>query len=158
MKRLFLCRHAHAGESDKGDFYRELNSHGRLEAESMASRVAINKLRADLIFSSPAKRALQTAMIISRSLGYDGDRIVTEMSIYEQDNRSVLELLRQVGGKAENVWIFGHNPSLQELAARLTGLPEHKNPPGTVVAIEFDASDWTQALTSAGNLVFREIP
>lgn len=158
MKRLFLCRHCHAGESDKGDFYRELNRAGRLEAECLAARLSGKKLRADLIFSSPALRALQTATAIANALEYETDRIFTDMSIYDQDDRAMLSLLRHTGGEAKNVWIFGHNPSLKELAAMLTGLPEHKTPPGTVVAVEFDITDWADIFSVTGNLFFREIP
>ena len=158
MKTLFLCRHAHAGESDRGDFYRELSHDGKKEARRLAIRLAETACGADLIVSSPAARALQTAQIIARKIGYDVNRILTDITIYEQNLSEILALLHRLTVTEKNVWLFGHNPSVQELVARFTASPPVKTPPGTITAIEFDATDWPAAFSSAGKGAWREIP
>ena len=157
-KKLYLCRHAHAGESPRGDFFRELDREGVATVEKMGRRLATGNVHADLIISSPALRALQTAQGIAAALRYDTDKIITDPAIYHQDLREILSVIRRDGGKAGHVWLFGHNPSLMELAAALTGSREHKNPPGAVAAIEFEAENWDEALASTGEILFRELP
>lgn len=69
MKLLFLIRHAKSSWDDPAqpDKDRPLNDRGRCDAPKIGERLAKRDLKPDLILSSPAVRALETAEIIARS-------------------------------------------------------------------------------------------
>lgn len=74
-KRLLLTRH---GETDwnaalriQGQTDTELNATGRAQAEELAARLVQSGERITRIFTSPQKRALETARTVGRALGLD---------------------------------------------------------------------------------------
>ncbi|MDD3117917.1 MAG: hypothetical protein PHQ27_01940, partial [Victivallales bacterium] len=91
-------------------------------------------------------------------IGYNRRHIITDMVIYQQNPAEIIALLRHVAAGEENVWLFGHNPSIRDLVSLITDLPAVKTPPGTVTAIAFELPDWTAALASIGKTIRREIP
>src|SRR3981189_3928270 len=72
MKALFLIRHAKSSWDDTAvpDKDRPLDDRGKRDAPKMGERLAKRDVQPDLILSSPARRALNTAEIISKKLDY----------------------------------------------------------------------------------------
>jgi phosphohistidine phosphatase len=72
MKTLFLIRHAKSSRDDPAlpEKERPLNDRGMRDAPRMGERLVTQDVKPDLILSSPALRALATAEIIARKLGY----------------------------------------------------------------------------------------
>lgn len=86
--RYFFTRH---GESQAnvdrifaGAVESPLTENGRIAAQAEAERLAIEKVRYDLIISSPLSRAFDTACIIADALGYPRDNIVIEELLRER--------------------------------------------------------------------------
>jgi phosphohistidine phosphatase len=71
MKRLMLMRHAKSSwdQPDLPDFDRPLNKRGKRDAPLMARRLCELGEKPDLILSSPAERAIRTAMVVAEELG-----------------------------------------------------------------------------------------
>ena len=70
MKRLYIVRHAKSSwKTDLNDFNRPLNKRGKKSAPDMGERLKKLKVMPDLILSSPALRAITTAVIIAARLG-----------------------------------------------------------------------------------------
>ncbi len=78
MKTLYLVRHAKSSWSNPAlsDFDRGLNKRGKRNAPVMGKRMVVDGVKPDLIVSSPAKRALKTARIIAKEIGYPRKNIV----------------------------------------------------------------------------------
>ncbi|MCI0495238.1 histidine phosphatase family protein [candidate division KSB1 bacterium] len=77
MKRLILIRHAKSSWGDPGlsDLDRPLNNRGNQDAPFMGKRLKKeHNVKPDLILSSPAKRAIGTARIIAKAIGYPGKK------------------------------------------------------------------------------------
>ncbi len=158
MKKLIICRHSHAESShEKGDFYRRLDEHGVEMAKEMGERLKRRNIVPGLVISSPAARALQTAEIITSALGFNTTEIVTDACLYEQDIYGVVSLVKNCGGDADNVMLFGHVPSVRILAALLSGSSEQHTPVCSATALEFDCISWDEALSQTGNVSFREL-
>ncbi len=70
MKTLFFVRHAKSSWDDitAPDRDRPLNDRGKRDAPRMGERLAKRHVKADLILSSPANRAIATAQIIAKKL------------------------------------------------------------------------------------------
>ena len=143
MKTLFLVRHAKSSWDDAAlaDKDRPLNDRGKRDAPKVGERLASAGAKPDLILSSPAKRALTTAEIIARKLGYKRKNIVVDDRLYAVEAEVLLAVIRQLDDGAECVILFGHNPELTELAHHLSSKISHL-PTCAVAELTFDVKSW----------------
>lgn len=121
-KTLILLRHAKSREAEKGqkDFERTLTESGIRDA-SITGRFLYNQnFSADIILSSPAIRARETAELVAEQMKYDTSQIKYESDIYNGSARSLLELINQTSEDCGKMVIVGHNPAIAYLAEYLT--------------------------------------
>src|SRR5581483_2029262 len=79
------------------DFVRPLNRRGGTESEAMGRRLTELALVPDLIMSSPARRAQQTAEIIARELALPARSIHFEEALYLAGAQEILRIARAIG-------------------------------------------------------------
>jgi phosphohistidine phosphatase len=117
----------------------------------MARRLRSRKLQPDLILSSPAVRALSTASIMARELKVPADRIAQDERLYLADPKRILEVIRELGGDARHVMVFGHNPGITDCANRLSAC-DHIDalPTCGVFTACFAVADWSQVDWESG--------
>lgn len=119
MRKLVLLRHATAQDGGgKPDFERALTARGRAEAQTMGRWLARQALQPDVVVSSPAPRALDTAVLACRVLGI-ADDIQSDPTLYDCAPTTLLRRLARLHGQV--VLVVGHNPSLEQVALHLTG-------------------------------------
>ena len=83
MKKLVLLRHAKSSwDFNVSDKDRPLTERGIDRVKMISIRSSKILSGADLIFSSPANRALHTACIMINSLGLSFDKIVLKKELY----------------------------------------------------------------------------
>src|SRR5512139_761379 len=77
MKRLTLVRHGNSDPAIPGqeDWDRPLNARGQRDSLEMARRLKERRLQPDHVLTSPAVRALTTAMLFARELGLQAKKI-----------------------------------------------------------------------------------
>ena len=68
----------------------------------------------DLIISSPAKRAKQTAVLVRASAQIEREIQYNE-KIYEASSRRLLQIVSEQNDKLESLMLVGHNPGFEEL-------------------------------------------
>ncbi len=121
-KRLFLSRHAKSSWDDPTlrDFERPLNTRGKRDAPMMAQKLKAYGIKPDLIVSSDAKRAADTAHIYAETLQVP---LRYDSRIYEASAQSLLYLIDTLFEHYDNVMIVGHNPTLTDLANILGDKP-----------------------------------
>jgi phosphohistidine phosphatase len=143
MKTLFLIRHAKSSWDDAAlaDKDRPLNDRGKRDAPKVGERLAKAGAKPDLILSSSAKRALATAKIIARKLGYKRKNIVVDDRLYAVESEVLLDVIRRLDDGARCVMLFGHNPELTELAHRFSSKISHL-PTCAVAEFTFDVKSW----------------
>src|SRR4051812_32340757 len=92
MKTLYLIRHAKSSWdlNDLPDIDRTLNERGFRDAHLMGGKLLDKGVKADLIISSPANRAISTALIIARKIEYLEDKIVLRKNLYETSGREYI--------------------------------------------------------------------
>ena len=144
---LYLVRHAPAFQKDpdrwRHDGKRPLTPEGEKEFRLAARGLAIMVPRADVILSSPARRAWQTAEILSELDSWPAPEplpVVAASRRRASPEKATLAL--EDYAEARYVAVVGHRPRLQELAAYLLtgerdGL-EIKIRKGGVMCIRFD--------------------
>src|SRR5690606_28097920 len=73
----------------------------------------------DLVLTSSAVRARDTAQSVIEATGYGGNLHVLD-ELYLSGPVAYLEALRRWGGSADRVLVVGHNPGIEDLLQHLT--------------------------------------
>ncbi len=157
MKTLFLIRHAKSSWSDTllDDIERPLKRKGKQDAFNMAQFVKRFIKHPLIIISSPAIRATQTAEIFCESIFPVKEHYVRpEMNLYPGTSTAWLSIIKQLDNQSDNAMLFGHNPGITEVAMMLSA--EFSGYMGTcsVICLEFNTDQWTDASNTNSRLVF----
>jgi phosphohistidine phosphatase len=154
MKELTLLRHAKSvqGPAYTSDRERPLAERGRGDAEIMGKFLSQAEVVPDLIVSSPAERARQTAEILARAAGYTAG-IRWEEAAYAAGADALLSVVRGLPTQAEHALLVGHNPGFEELAALLIGTECGVTlPTAAAVHLVIDTDNWSEVCAGAGRL------
>ena len=123
-RELLILRH---GKSDwsagTDDYNRPLKKRGKRGAKLIAEWLKGQGLNPDLVVSSPATRAIDTARRLVAALDLDPGKIQTDERIYEASAGELLEVLADCPRDARRVAIVGHNPGLEDLLLYLVPTP-----------------------------------
>ena len=152
MKTLYLLRHAQASWNDPGlqDFDRPLDGRGRMAAPLVGLFIRKRRLRVDLLLSSPAARARQTAALVKEAAGLSADLRYDER-IYEADAVALLGVVAQAAGPADALMLVGHNPGMEEILRLLTGEVRHFQT-AALACVALDVGEWAGVRELAGRL------
>lgn len=118
MKLLLLIRHAKSSWKDTrlDDHDRTLNKRGEHDAPFMATVLKKKHITTDLIITSTATRALLTAKIFAKELGYKKDHIIQDKGLYLAELEELIEIVKQLPDKI--LW-FAYLAIIRELPASL---------------------------------------
>lgn len=152
MKTLFVMRHAKSSWDDAAlsDFERPLNERGLQAAPLMGEVIRKNQFQPELIISSPAKRAAQTAGLVKDAARINGE-IGFDERIYEASPARLLEVIGGQNGNGESILLVGHNPGLEGLIKFLTGELQPM-PTAALAVIDLNINDWNEINSSSGSL------
>jgi phosphohistidine phosphatase len=95
------------------------------------------------MISSPAVRALTTASVMARELKVAATQVQQDERLYLATPADMLAVVRELGGDAKHLMVFGHNPGITEFANQLSAGEHIDNLPtcGVFTAL-FDLGDW----------------
>jgi phosphohistidine phosphatase len=152
--RIDLLRHGISEPSNpEGDHARALTPEGERAIRALGERLGRDGWRPDRVFSSPLKRARDTAAIVLGAAGTPLVAGVRDELEPEVDPREVASLLPAIADGARHVLLVAHQPMLGRLAGYWTGQITALAP-GELVVIQFDSA----AAPRAGALVERIEP
>jgi len=111
MKTLFLLRHAKAENAAPGssDINRALNERGKKESQAIGAFIKKQNLTFELVLSSPAVRARETAELVL-SAAEVTTNVRYDQRIYEASPRQLLDVISEVEANQSAVLLVGHNP------------------------------------------------
>ena len=165
MKTLLLARHAKANwdNSFGSDFDRKLNQRGLSEAKQMAELIAEKIEKVDIIFSSPAVRALETALFFANVWKIEDSKIVTDLGIYESSYTIIPKIIMSLANgnnqkEVEKIIFLGHNPDMTYLINSYLGTNIENFPTCSIACIDFEVETWKEILPKKGKLRFIKIP
>jgi phosphohistidine phosphatase len=160
MKTLLILRHGKADNKGKAtvetDHPRTLTARGEAEAAAMGRALAARGVQPDVIVSSDARRAYQTATLAAAELPQAAP-IQLDPAIYDAALETLLTIVRRLPDAEGCIMIVGHNPGFEELASALTG-QSLSLPTGALVSVTFAADHWSQVAASTGTLGWLETP
>jgi phosphohistidine phosphatase len=157
---LCLVRHAAAaGAADGSDIHRPLSADGHKQARRTAVRLAARNLRPDVVVSSPADRAMETATLVAEAIGLEGGRIRVDDRIYDaSEMNDLLEVVRSLDDEEVCVMLVGHQPVIGELALHLAPSFPGAFPRAAAAFIALDVAGWSGAGYGIGELLWFEAP
>lgn len=161
MKKLIFVRHSKAEEltPEISDFERSLTTKGKSLANDMALRLKEKEKSAGVILTSPAFRAVETALIFAGIFRIPSEEILIAGNIYHKFNlKTLLEDLKRINEDVEIVTLFGHNPSFTELAGALSKEGCNFVQKCAIVGISFKISTWAEIKHNTGNVEYHLKP
>lgn len=137
-------RHAKATsrEMKQDDLSRELTSEGIRQSRHMGAWFQEKNIHFDLVVSSSATRAEETAQLVLEGMSGEPPRTITEDTLYEASVRQFLDYINNIEDGYERVLIVGHNPTISYLAEYLTKADIGDMSTGSVAVISFDLASW----------------
>jgi phosphohistidine phosphatase len=144
MKNLLLMRHGKSSwELNVNDEDRALLQRGISDVKLVGEALSQNGLQLDFAFSSPANRALHTAMICLRQLRFPLDNFKVMPDLYDFSGNHVLKFVKSLPDELNTILIFGHNHAFTHIANSLGSNHIENVPTGGFVHLQFNKQSWT---------------
>ena len=153
MLRLLLLRHAKAEQdSGEGDFARALTARGRSDAVKMGRALDTRAYIPDLVLCSSSKRTVVTWELVQPELARTARAEFLE-SLYLASPKKIFDALS--AQNAKTIMAIGHNPGMEDLAAKLAHKPQNKAeaerlenlrekfPTCALAVLDFDVAAWS---------------
>lgn len=144
QKTLYIVRHAKSswGYENVSDMDRPLKNKGIRSAYEMAERLLKNNHQPDLIMSSPANRAIHTALIFAGVLRYPVNEIRIREELYGTHEQEIYNFIKNANDALYSIMIFGHNPDFTNLANLFLTEPVDYISTAGMVIISFNTDSW----------------
>jgi phosphohistidine phosphatase len=157
MKKLIFVRHGKA-EDNSGDFpdyYRSLTPKGKLTCRTMARRLKETDPAPGLFISSPAFRALETAIIFSGVFSVRPEQLKLDDNVYHKMNFDYLtDMLTEIDDKVDSLILFGHNPGFTEIPDELCLEGCEMMPKTGIIGINFEINEWKDLRRHSGRTIY----
>jgi len=146
MKTLYLMRHAKSSWEEPGvsDADRPLIPKGVRKTKLIVDFLVKRETTIDLMISSPAIRAYETARIMAAGLKYPLNKIRTDRKIYDGYYDRILDIIYGTSSDIRSLMIFGHNPTITNLANLFLHPGIDNMPTSCVVCLSFDTGKWEE--------------
>lgn len=160
MKTLYLVRHAKSDWSAANleDIHRPLNARGYSDAYNMSAKLKEQKIIPDLIISSPAIRAISTALIFCKTFNYNPSNIVIREQLYESSVKDYLACICSANNEFRQMMVFGHNSIITDCLNSLTTSFTEDMPTCSVAGIKAAITHWKDLENSKNELAFYDYP
>jgi phosphohistidine phosphatase len=139
-------RHAKSGWDTEGvqDHDRPLNDRGQRAAPSMGQLIVDKGLVPELILSSTALRARETALAVAAACAWKPEVRLTR-SLYMAEPGDILEVVSQLSDDVERVLVVGHNPGMEDLVSDLS-LMRNTMPTAALAKFELSIESWSHGI------------
>jgi phosphohistidine phosphatase len=161
MKRLIFIRHGKAEDesSELSDFERSLSPRGKVVARQVARKFHEKENHPGVFISSPAFRALETALIFASEFGINADKIILNSNLYfKMSIQNLPSVLSVIDENTETVTMFGHNPSFTDIANSLCKEGCDFIPKTGIICISFKIMTWSEVKRNNGQCEYFLIP
>lgn len=150
MKTLYIVRHAKSSwdHPGLGDDQRPLLEKGRKRTKYVIDYFLKKKIKPDLIISSHAVRAFETARIFAIGLNYPEDNIIVSKGMYHGDLDNLYNYFFDLSDDLESLMMVGHNPTFTYFANKFLDKTIDNLPTSGVVCIEFETDKWEEVINA----------
>ena len=160
MKRIIFVRHGKAEieHSDNTDSTRRLTKVGISHSKIIAKVLNNKNITVDLILSSTAIRAYETAKIFADELSYPKQNIIKEEFLYEgYTTGQLIDFINKQDNKYNTIMIVAHNPCISQSSIRISKNFHYSFSTSSCLSLQFETNEWNIAPNS-GEIEFFEFP
>lgn len=138
MKTLFIMRHGQAEAHAASDPERALTDRGEADVRQMVASLTDDLIALEHVWTSPYRRAQQTAAIANEVLGRGAEPVLTELLVPEAKVEPLCEQIQAC--QESSLLLVSHMPLVGELLHYLTGAEPGRYSMGTssVACVAFD--------------------
>ena len=142
LKTLLLLRHAKSSweKLNINDHDRSLNKRGKKDSPKMGKVIKELDIVPDVIISSSAKRAMDTAKLIAENCKYKKN-IEMNPLLYASTLVNYIDVINMVSDYHQKVLVVGHNPIIEELVNKFINRMEII-PTCTLVQLSLNVKSW----------------
>ncbi len=144
MKELVILRHAKSNRTYMvNDINRPLSQSGieRIQIKSYQKRDFF--IDAEVIISSPAIRALHTAVIVIRELGISMEKLIIDEQLYTFSGFSIIDYVYALDERWSKVVLVGHNPAFTEVINHFSDVSINQLKTSGFAKISFNEDKWS---------------
>lgn len=144
MKELVILRHAKSNRTYMvNDINRPLSQSGieRIQIKSYQKRDFF--IDAEVIISSPAIRALHTAVIVIRELGISMEKLIIDEQLYTFSGFSIIDYVYALDERWSKVVLVGHNPAFTEVINHFSDVSINQLKTSGFAKISFNEDQWS---------------
>jgi len=143
MRTIVLIRHGKSSwEYDLSDRERPLRTRGKNDAKLVVNEFIQQSKAPKLIYSSPAKRALNTCEIFIKSLNVPEESVHIVEELYDFGGENVINFIKNLPNTSNEVMIFGHNHAFTSISNTFGNKYIENVPTSGLVKISFDITSW----------------
>jgi len=160
MKRLLIIRHAKSSWDypELSDFERPLNKRGKRDLPDMAQRLSEKNLNIDLFLSSPATRAIITAIGHAEKFGVKSEEIIQDSRLFHASSKYIQKVISETSDQITSLAIFGHNPGLTDLISDISDFDLWNLPTCAVCGIDLPIASWQEITGAKGSKFYYDYP
>jgi phosphohistidine phosphatase len=155
MKTVYLVRHGKSSWENMQyqDYERPLIDKGISRTRKIAGFLSDKKVVPDMILSSHAVRAFETAKLLATKLNYPIEKIKIDENLYFLGQQAMENILLGLDDGLKEVMLVGHNPDMTNFVNLFLDKKIDYLPTTGVVCVRFDTNHWNEVF-----LAKREIP
>jgi len=160
-RRLIFIRHARAEElgPEITDYERSLTARGKRESRLMARILKSKEKDPGVVITSPAFRALETAVIFCREYEISPDNIQLCSDLYFSDSpEEFIPLVRKQDDDVHAVTFFGHNSLITNMGALFAADEPEVLPKTGIFCVSFNAERWSDIEPESGKTEYFLVP
>lgn len=145
MKSLILIRHGKScWDLPLGDHERPLKKKGITDAHLVSDKFKYHLPNKCLIYSSTAKRAIDTAKIFTQNLLIPEELVIQDSDLYTFDFKSLNKFVKNLDDLNDHVILFGHNAAITDFVNKFGDIYIENVPTSGAVFMQFDEIYWNE--------------
>lgn len=152
MKRIYFTRHGKSSWENTAlkDHDRPLKKRGRKDALLVAEKMLDVTHKPEMIYSSTAQRAKETALIFKETLSISFIQYFVDL--YHAGDIQILDFITRIENNYDTLQFFGHNPGYTELANRYLNRSIFNLPTSGTFLVEFNCDSWNDIVKCEGSV------
>lgn len=148
MKTLFIVRHAKSSWDfpELPDVERPLIEKGINNTKKIVNELNEKRVTVEMIVSSHAKRALETARLIATGICFPMEKIEVSNNIYQVDRDEIFNIIFSQKDELNSLMIVGHNPTLTQFANLFLEEKIDLLPTSGIISFSFETGKWIEVI------------
>ena len=147
MKVITFLRHSKSSwDYNILDIHRPLGAVGIEKIKKTANSSKNHFISCEIIFTSPANRALYTSILLSKNLSINYNKIKICDELYTFSFTEIMKFIKNIDDIYSNVVLVGHNPAYTEISNYFSENKILNLPTARWFSLKFRSDNWSDII------------